>query len=237
MPAHLDGLQKTNLPVSDDEDVSDEQIHQLLKEAETRLRAQHSTALARSGKDSSFKSLPRLDASAAEKPYIENDGAVARIDQSRLLSDDQRNLANGIRKIEDPVAVKKRAITDKKATAGSDWFNLPKTDLTPELKRDLQLLKMRNVLDPHRHYKNDDSKSLVPEYAQVGTIVQGPTEFFSARLPNKERKRTFVEEVLAREEENGRFKSKYGEVQVAKRNGKKGHYKALQARKKRHIRR
>ncbi|KAF2231898.1 nucleolus protein required for cell viability [Viridothelium virens] len=237
MPAHLDVLQKTNLPVSDDEDLADDQIHQLLEEAQTRLRAQRSTALARSGKDLSFKGLPRLDASATEKPYIKNDGGVARIDQSRLLSDNQRNLANGIRKIEDPVVMKKRAITDKKAAAGSDWFNLPKTNLTPELKRDLQLLKMRNVLDPHRHYKNDDSKSLVPEYSQVGTIVQGPTEFFSARLPNKERKRTFVEEVLAREDENGRFKNKYSEVQVGKRNGKKGHYKALQARKKRNMRR
>jgi Fcf2 pre-rRNA processing len=35
-------------------------------------------------------------------------------------------------------------------SAGSDWFNLPKTVLTPQLKRDFQLLEMRSVLDPHR---------------------------------------------------------------------------------------
>lgn len=39
---------------------------------------------------------------------------------------------------------------DKKASSGSDWYNLPQTVLTPELKRDLQLLRMRSVLDPKR---------------------------------------------------------------------------------------
>ena len=37
-----------------------------------------------------------------------------------------------------------------KLSAGSDWFNLPKTVLTPQLKRDFQLLEMRSVLDQHR---------------------------------------------------------------------------------------
>ena len=129
-----------------------------------------------------------------------------------------------------------KVITDdveqtKKATAGEQWFNLPRTDLTPELKRDLQLLKMRNVLDPHRHYKKDNGKLRPPEYSQVGTIVEGPTEYYSARLSNKDRKRTFVEEVLAGEQSNGRFSKKYGDVQVAKTSGKKSYYKSVQAKR------
>lgn len=120
----------------------------------------------------------------------------------------------------------------KKATAGTAWYNLPKTDLTPELKRDLQLLKMRNVLDPHRHYKKDGGKMQAPEYSQVGTIVEGPTEFFSGRVENKQRKKNFVEEVLAGEQETGRFKRKYGEVQNRKGSGKKAFYKALKAQRK-----
>lgn len=123
-------------------------------------------------------------------------------------------------------------LKQKKATAGDKWYNLPKTDLTPELKRDLQLIKMRGVLDPHRHYKKDGGKMQAPEYSQVGTIVEGPTEFFTGRLENKQRKRTFVEEVLANERENGRFKKKYGEVQNKKTSGKKGFYKSLQERRK-----
>lgn len=110
---------------------------------------------------------------------------------------------------------------------------MPRTNLTPELKRDLQLLRMRDVLDPKRHYKKENRKQLVPEYSQVGTIIQGPTEYFSSRLLNKERKRTLVEEVLAGEKATGRFKSKYHEIQEAKASGKKAHYKRLRdARKK-----
>jgi len=123
------------------------------------------------------------------------------------------------------------ATQKKKATAGERWFNIPKTDLTPELKRDLQLIKMRNVLDPHRHYKKDNGKMKAPEYSQIGTIVEGPTEYFSGRIQNRDRKRTFVEEVLAGEQNTGRFKKKYGDVQEKKTSGKKAHYKALTAKR------
>jgi hypothetical protein len=109
---------------------------------------------------------------------------------------------------------------------------MPKTNLTPELKRDLQLLKMRNVLDPHRHYKKDGGKMQAPEYSQVGTIVEGPTEFFSGRVENKKRKRTFVEEVLAGEQETQRFKRKYGELQSKKTSGKKAFYKVLKEKRR-----
>lgn len=119
----------------------------------------------------------------------------------------------------------------KKATAGSQWFNLPRTNLTPELKRDLQLLHMRGVLDPKRHYKKAGSKLKIPEFSQVGTIIEGPTEFFSGRLSNKDRKRTFTEEVMNSEKASGRFKNKYGEIQAAKTSGKKAHYKALKTKR------
>lgn len=111
------------------------------------------------------------------------------------------------------------------------WFNLPKTDLTPELKRDLQLIKMRGVLDPHRHYKKDNGKMQAPEFSMVGTITEGATEFYSGRIENKKRKQTIVEEVLAAEQENGRFTRKYGDIQTKKASGKKGFYKALQAKR------
>jgi hypothetical protein len=121
---------------------------------------------------------------------------------------------------------------EKQATAGPEWFNLPKTDLTPELRRDLQLLKMRNVLDPKRHFKKMDSKSDVPAFSQVGTVIEGPTEFYNARINNKDRKRTFVEEVLAQEAQTGRFKNKSLEIQQKKGSGKKEFYRALKAKRK-----
>lgn len=120
---------------------------------------------------------------------------------------------------------------EKKATAGAQWYNLPKTDLTPELKRDLQLIKMRNVLDPHRHYKKENSKAPPPPFSQVGTLVEGPTEFFSSRLTNRERKRTLADEILEGERSSGVFKRKYNEIQERKTSGKRGHYNAQMAKK------
>lgn len=105
--------------------------------------------------------------------------------------------------------------------------------MTPELKKDLQLLKMRGVLDPKRHYKKDDVKSLAPEFSQIGTVVEGPTEYFSSRLSNRERKKTLVEEVLGDERSTGRFKNKYREIQAVKTSGKKAFYNKLKE-KRRH---
>src|ERR1700761_3305913 len=102
----------------------------------------------------------------------------------------------------------------------STHFDLPRTNLTPELKRDLQLLHMRDVLDPKRQYKKQ-GKFKIPEYSQVGTIVEGPTEFFSSRLSKQDRNRTFVEEALANESKSGRFKARYSDAQARKKSGKK----------------
>ena len=113
---------------------------------------------------------------------------------------------------------------------------MPRTRLGRELKSDLKLLKLRNVLDPHRHYRSDATKVSVPEFSQKGQIIEGPTEYFSSRLPNKHRKRTFVEEVLANEKLMGRFKKKFSEIQASKTSGKKAYYKTMKERKSKGIR-
>jgi hypothetical protein len=121
-----------------------------------------------------------------------------------------------------------------KDTLGADWFNLPRTNLTPELKRDLQALRMRDVAAMGKQFfKKDTRKDLVPEYSQMGTIVAGATDGANSRLTRKERKRTIVEEILAGENV-GKLKSKYQDIQEQKRSGKKGFYKKMVAgRKKR----
>ncbi|PMD14883.1 Fcf2-domain-containing protein [Hyaloscypha hepaticicola] len=212
-----------------DEDLSDEQVRQLLKDAEERLRSK------RAASKTSLtlqNSIPKLESGKAIEPYIKTTDQGAYVDPSHFVSPQERKLANGIRVVEDPVAIKAKAAKEKKATAGADWYNLPRTNLTPELKRDLQLLRMRDVLDPKRFYKKENSKPQIPEFSQVGTIIEGPTEYFSGRLSNKERKRTLVEEILAGEKETGRFKSKYQQIQEAKTSGKKEHYKKMKAMRK-----
>jgi len=86
-----------------------------------------------------------------------------------------------------PRFVRKGQETD----AGKGWFNMPAQTLTPELKRDLLILRNRAFLDPKRHYKTqrEDRAGDLPKFFQVGTVVEGPHERRSkaARLTNAER--------------------------------------------------
>ncbi|KAF2490559.1 rRNA-processing protein FCF2 [Lophium mytilinum] len=215
-----------------DEELSDEQVHELLRQAETRMREAQELAHQASDSADAVYRLPKLDPGVIVQPYIQTVDGVARVDPSRLVNDDDRSKANAVRKVEDPLKIKKRKDEEKKATTGPEWFNLPKTELTPELRRDLKLLKMRDVIDPKRFYKKSGKTSEVPEFSQIGTIIEGPTEYYTGRLLNKERKNTFADEVLATEAKTGRFKSKYNDIQASKTSGKKAYYKALKEKRK-----
>ena len=109
---------------------------------------------------------------------------------------------------------------------------MPKTIPTETLKRDFQLLEMRSVLDPHRHYKKDSRKGKLPAFSQTGTVIQGPTEWHSGRINKKDRARNFVEEAMGVEREGGRFKRKYTEIQEKKTSGRTSHYKKVLAKRK-----
>ncbi|WEW61859.1 dTDP-fucopyranose mutase [Emydomyces testavorans] len=235
-------MQKSLQTEDENEPLSDEQIQALLVEAEQRLLKKFAEDNQREVEEKDHLSLtekpkaetrvriPHLKVKRSVKPYVRETNGVASLDESRAVPEQLKKLSETIRVVEQPKATGK---SKEKPTAGPDWFDLPKTVLTPELKRDLQLLRMRTVLDPKRHYKKESGKAKPPEYSQVGTIVEGPTEFFSARIAKKDRRKTFVEEAMATEQENGRFKRKYEEIQDAKTSGKKAHYKALQAKRKR----
>lgn len=84
----------------------------------------------------------------------------------------------------------------KNLFSGSAWFDMPAPEMTKELKNDLQVIKMRNALDKRRFYKKSDWRKL-PKYFQVGTVIEGAGEYYSARVPKKQRRKTIVEEVLA----------------------------------------
>ncbi|EEB09618.1 rRNA processing protein Fcf2 [Schizosaccharomyces japonicus yFS275] len=119
-----------------------------------------------------------------ETPELKQDAIAVEIQsETELQTSFNKNIADG---------QKKKGIRD---TAGSDWFEMPAGELTESVKRDIQLLKMRNVLDPKRHYRRDTSTSL-PKYFQMGRIVDGPFDFVSNRYTRAERKETILDEVL-----------------------------------------
>ena len=47
-----------------------------------------------------------------------------------------------------------------------------------QVKQDLRLLALRGAFDPKRFYKSVDN-SKFPKYFQMGTVVEGPTDFYS----------------------------------------------------------
>jgi len=88
------------------EDLSEEQIEQLLQQAEARLRA--GSLVVSFNRTSDL--LPHLDTSALVKPYVNIKGDVARADTGRLIDEKTRKLAVGIRKVEDPVFTKRKLL-------------------------------------------------------------------------------------------------------------------------------
>ncbi|KAL2037028.1 hypothetical protein N7G274_010313 [Stereocaulon virgatum] len=219
-----------DLAMQDDcekDDLSDGQIKSLLQRADLRLRTTESTKK----HNLEASRIPKLDPGGIAQPYIVSTNGVARADPKRLVGRQDRRLSNTVRRVDDPFKMMERIKKEKGASTGPDFFDMPRTKLTPELKTDLQLLKMRSILDPHRHYKNEYSKASVPEYSQVGMIIEGPTEYLSPRLLNRERKRTFVEEILADKTSTGRFKRKYNDIQASKTSGGKAFYKTLKGKR------
>ncbi|KAI9499307.1 Fcf2 pre-rRNA processing-domain-containing protein [Zychaea mexicana] len=114
---------------------------------------------------------------------------------------------------------RKQRQEEREKTTGKGWFDMARPEVTAELKRDLQLLKMRHVIDRKRHYKKVGKET--PTYFQVGTVVEGPTEYHSARLTRKERKETIVDELMANEDAKQYYKRKYNEGQTRGTNGRK----------------
>jgi hypothetical protein len=55
----------------------------------------------------------------------------------------------------------------------------------------------------------------------VGTVIEGPSEYFSSRLSRKERKQTIVEEILGDRTLIDYSKRKYSEIQIEKSSKKK----------------
>eukprot|EP00794_Sanderia_malayensis_P014972 gene14972-16515_t len=138
---------------------------------------------------------------------------------------------DGAPKVNEPLNQRKKKKKSKEGeTAGPGWFNMPKTEMTDELKKDIQIMKMRNILDPKRFYKKADKK--MPKYFQVGRVIEGATDFYSARIPKKERKRTMVDELLEDAEFRQRNKRKYLEIQSKKESGGKKYYKKMKNKRK-----
>lgn len=140
---------------------------------------------------------------------------------------------NDITRINDPIIHKpKKAGKEEQLDSGSKWFNMKQPELTASVKRDLSIIKQRNALDPKRHYKKE--KWEIPKFFQMGTVVEGNTEFYSARMNRRDRGNTLVEEVLNDNDRKKYFRRKYTEIQDKKTSGGKNHYKKVKGMRKKY---
>ncbi|VDO92200.1 unnamed protein product [Schistosoma margrebowiei] len=78
----------------------------------------------------------------------------------------------------------------------SNWFDLPRPDVTEEDRDDLELIRLRRAISSDTHVRRSDGKSA---YFQRGVVVDDPGSFYD-RLPRKQRGKTLVDELLANAE-------------------------------------
>ena len=86
-------------------------------------------------------------------------------------------------------------------------------ELSPETKRELDIIAMRHNLDPKRHYKASDWRKGIPQKAQIGTVIADAADFYSSRLTRRERPKSLVDELLRNEKFRKRSKQKYLQIQ------------------------
>ncbi|XP_058814688.1 uncharacterized protein LOC131678508 [Topomyia yanbarensis] len=118
---------------------------------------------------------------------------------------------------------------ERAKTKGANWFNLPTQEMTEEVKNQLELIRMRSVLDPKHFYKRSEMKTL-PKYFQIGKVIESPLDYYNERGTKKSNAKTLVDELL----EDAKFqkynKKKYAEA-LEKRKKKAYHKAAIKMKK------
>lgn len=109
---------------------------------------------------------------------------------------------------------------------------MPATEVTDEIRQDLEIIQMRSALNPTHFYKKNDLKTL-PKFFQVGQILPSALDRHSERGVRENKKKSLVEELLEDAEFQKFNKRKYNEVMAEKaKNGLRKAYKKMKKSKK-----
>jgi len=92
--------------------------------------------------------------------------------------------------------LKKQRKAEREKTKGPGWYNMGAPEMTTERKNDMEALRLRGALETKRFYKRNNITTL-PKYFQVGRVVETPADYYSSRIPKKQRKQTLAQELVA----------------------------------------
>lgn len=165
----------------------------------------------------------KLFNTSSRSPDIERSGAIGN---AIISAQRKASVYNSSSIAVDPLRKVKVKPTK---TLGSGWFNLQPLEMDSKLKNDIQMIRMRNYMDPKRFYKNPDK---ITSVLHVGTVIEGPSEYKSSRLTNKERRQSIVDEVLSDQLVKNYTKSKFMDIQQHKTSKQKMFRKTREDRKR-----
>ena len=111
---------------------------------------------------------------------------------------------------------KKERKLERSKTLGKKYFDFKPSEMTEELKRDLKIIKSRNIIGKGQFSNVSDYKKKLPSAVQIGTIVEDKTEYFSSRVPKKMRQKTLVDELAADFDFRKKLKEKFMKIQSSK---------------------
>ncbi|MQL80668.1 hypothetical protein Taro_013120, partial [Colocasia esculenta] len=88
----------------------------------------------------------------------------------------------------DPRKLNKFLKKNMKDTTGKSLFDMPTPTISPDIKKDLEILKVC-------HYYVDYTIDFDFDSCHMGTVVESTSDFFSGRLTKKERKQSIADEL------------------------------------------
>lgn len=110
----------------------------------------------------------------------------------------------------------KKETKEKTEGLGPAWFGMKAPEVTEEVQRDLEVLKMRGAIDPKRFYKKTGGPEgeALPKYFQIGHVVDSPVDYYSSKgaTGGKNKKKSLVDELMADAEYQKFSKRKYAEI-------------------------
>ena len=103
-----DAMEAVSTRAMPQEDLTDEQMEEMLAQATTRLREKEEAKMFETEAPQKY-TCPKMNAGDLEKPYVVTKGHIAEADKARLIDEKYRQNDGLIRKVEDPVTAKKLA--------------------------------------------------------------------------------------------------------------------------------